>query len=369
MRGARARMDDKLKMTPHTAAKHSILRRYLDCWFPILGHAGSVAYVDGFAGPGRYPTGEEGSPIIALNAARDKIEHLKSGAQFWFVENDPDAATTLQGEIGRIRANLPGGLRVHDVVREDFEVGFKDIVSKLRTDRGMTPTFAFVDPFGYSDTAMKTFVDFLANPHCEIFFTFMAPSVARFTKLQKDNHLETLNALFGSSAWKECDDRDGRRKIRCLVETYSEQLSRDVEYVKIFEMLDENQYPKYSLVFATNHIKGLKVMKDAMYAVARDFSFSFSDARHPNQRGLFPSDENDDWIADAAAELHANFRGQTVPIQSVKEHVIADTRYRFRNPILHALEDADPPKITVSRSGGKRRPSTYPDGCSIAFAP
>jgi len=110
MRGACARTDDKLKMTPHTAAKHSILRCYLDCWFPILGHAGSVAYVDGFAGPGRYPTGEEGSPIIALNAARDKIEHLKSGAQFWFVENDPDAATTLQGEIGRIRANLPGAL-------------------------------------------------------------------------------------------------------------------------------------------------------------------------------------------------------------------------------------------------------------------
>lgn len=362
-------MDDRLKMTPHTAAKHSILRRYLECWFPILGHAGSVAYVDGFAGPGKYPTGEDGSPIIALGAASDKIGHLGHGAQFWFVENNPDTATLLQGEIERIRKDLPDGLRVHDVVREDFEVGFKGIVSKLRTERGMTPTFAFVDPFGYSDTTMKTFVDFLANPHCEIFFTFMAPSVARFTTLQNENHFETLDALFGSDAWKGCDDKDGRGKIRCLVEAYSEQLCRDVKYVKIFEMLDENQYPKYSLVFATNHIKGLEVMKDAMYAVARDFSFSFSDARHPNQRGLFPSDENDEWVADAADALYKNFRGQTVSKQSVKEYVIADTRYRFRAPILSSLEDASPPKITVLHSGKKRRAHTYPEGSMIEFAP
>jgi len=362
-------MDDRHKMTPHTAAKHSILKRYLECWFPILGRAGSVAYVDGFAGPGSYPTGEEGSPIIALGAARDKIAYLGSGAQFWFVENDSEAATMLQGEIERIRGDLPDGLRIHDVVREDFEVGFKDIVSRLKSDRGMTPTFAFVDPFGYSDTTMQTFVDFLANPHCEIFFTFMAPFVARFTGKENERHFDTLNALFGSDAWKRCDGKDGRRKIRCLAETYSEQLCSGVKYVKIFEMLDEDQYPKYSLVFATNHIKGLAVMKDAMYSVSRDFSFSFSDARHPNQRSLFPSDENDDWVADASDLVCGRFRGQTVEIQTIKDYVIADTMYKFKNGILDMLEDSAPPKITVSHPEKRRKRHTYPEGTLVAFAP
>lgn len=355
-------------MMPHTAAKHAILRRYLECWFPILGRWHSVAYVDGFAGPGKYSRGEEGSPIIALKAAAARAK-AENDVHFWFVESSPGVAASLQGEIAGIRDSLPGNLRIHDVVQKDFESGFRDIVARLKSDHGMPPTFAFVDPFGYSDTTMRTFVDFLANPHCEIFFTFMAPSVARFTRMQNERHFETLNSLFGSDAWKKCDDKDGRQKIRCLVEAYSEQLSKGVNYVKIFEMQDKNHYPEYSLVFATNHIKGLEVMKDAMSKVARDFSFSFSDARHPNQRSLFPSDEEDGWQPDAAKIVHGHFRGQEAVIQEVKEYVIAKTKYRFKAGILNALEDSVPPKIMVSHPEKKRRRHTYPDGSLITFAP
>jgi three-Cys-motif partner protein len=48
--------------------KHSILRKYLGAWFPILtSWSGRVLYIDCHAGRGRHKTGEEGSPIIALN--------------------------------------------------------------------------------------------------------------------------------------------------------------------------------------------------------------------------------------------------------------------------------------------------------------
>lgn len=54
-------------LDPHTAAKHEILRRYLNAWFPILGtYNGRVVFLDGFAGPGIYSQGEPGSPIVAL---------------------------------------------------------------------------------------------------------------------------------------------------------------------------------------------------------------------------------------------------------------------------------------------------------------
>lgn len=356
-------------MMPHTAAKHAILRRYLECWFPILGRWHSVAYVDGFAGPGRYSKGEEGSPIIALKAAADRT-NAENDVHFWFVESSPSVAASLQGEIAGIRGSLPGNLRIHDVVQKDFESGFREIVARLKSDYDMPPTFAFVDPFGYSDTTMRTFVDFLANQHCEIFFTFMAPSVARFTRLQRERHSETLNALFGCEDWKDCDDKHGRKKIECLVRLYAAQLGRHkVRHVKIFEMLDKNQYPEYSLVFATNHIKGLEVMKDAMSKVARDFSFSFSDARDPKQRSMFPSDEEDGWQPDAARIVHDHFRGKTAMIHEVREYVIAKTKYRFKAGILNTLEDSVPPKITVSHPEKKRRRHTYPEGTLVAFAP
>lgn len=355
-------------MAPHTEAKHAILRRYLECWFPILGRWHDVAYVDGFAGPGRYSGGEEGSPIIALKAASARAK-AGNDVHFWFVENKPKVAARLEGEIADIQGGLPGNLRIHDVVQKDFEGGFRDIVGKLKSDYGMPPTFAFVDPFGYSDVTMRTFVDFLANPRCEVFFTFMATSVARFTKLQRGRHFETLNALFGCEDWRDCDGKRGRKKIECLVRLYAAQLRRHgVRHVKIFDMEDKNQYPEYSLVFATNHIKGLEVMKDAMSMVAKDFSFSFSDARDPHQRSLFPSD-SDEWQPDAAKAIHEHFRGQTVEIQTVRDYVTKDTKYRHRGGILNILEDAVPPKITAAHPEKRRRRHTYPDGTLVTFAP
>ena len=50
-------------LSPHTAAKHSILRRHLDAFYPKLSSFhGRVVIIDGFAGPGEY-TGGEG-PIL-----------------------------------------------------------------------------------------------------------------------------------------------------------------------------------------------------------------------------------------------------------------------------------------------------------------
>jgi three-Cys-motif partner protein len=70
-------------LEPHTRAKHEILRRYLEAWSAILSLGGfpTIAYVDGFAGPGAYDNGEDGSPIIALKSAlthqmRIKAEHV-----------------------------------------------------------------------------------------------------------------------------------------------------------------------------------------------------------------------------------------------------------------------------------------------------
>lgn len=51
------------ELDPHTRAKHEILRRYLEAWTPILSIGGfpKIAYVDGFAGPGMYEGGQDGS--------------------------------------------------------------------------------------------------------------------------------------------------------------------------------------------------------------------------------------------------------------------------------------------------------------------
>lgn len=64
---------------PHTEAKHEILRKYLDAWFPIMTRwNGRVLYIDGFAGPGEYIGGKYGSPIIATKAVLEHKANIKS---------------------------------------------------------------------------------------------------------------------------------------------------------------------------------------------------------------------------------------------------------------------------------------------------
>jgi hypothetical protein len=56
----------------HTLAKHGILRAYLQAWLPTMSRCNDrLLLIDGFAGPGRYLGGEDGSPLIMLRTLLD----------------------------------------------------------------------------------------------------------------------------------------------------------------------------------------------------------------------------------------------------------------------------------------------------------
>lgn len=101
-------------LDPHTAAKHAILRRYLDAWIPIMSrHNGRVLYIDGFAGPGVYENGEPGSPVIALDAALGQARHISGEMYFIFIEENQARCDNLRVQIAQ--RELPAKLRVEVV--------------------------------------------------------------------------------------------------------------------------------------------------------------------------------------------------------------------------------------------------------------
>jgi hypothetical protein len=54
--------DGKWDCPPHSKAKHEMLAKYLDAWYPIIASwNGRLVFLDGFAGGGRYTDGSEGS--------------------------------------------------------------------------------------------------------------------------------------------------------------------------------------------------------------------------------------------------------------------------------------------------------------------
>lgn len=94
----------------HTKAKHDILRQYLRAWFPIMAtfaeKSGSkvMRYIDGFAGQGKYESGENGSPVIALDVVSDSKSLKNRGLifEFLFFEETPEKFHRLEEVLSAV---------------------------------------------------------------------------------------------------------------------------------------------------------------------------------------------------------------------------------------------------------------------------
>ena len=98
-----------------------------------------LLFIDGFAGPGRYEGGEDGSPIIALKAAilnrRFQQAPPKCEVQFVFIEEDPDRVEALRGELEAFirRHPLPAWIS-YDVEHEEFAPYLSAELDRLARD-------------------------------------------------------------------------------------------------------------------------------------------------------------------------------------------------------------------------------------------
>lgn len=128
----------------HTLAKHEILRRYLDAWAPIMSHwAGRIVYIDGFAGPGEYSGGEEGSPIIAIKSISGNKNIKHAEIICLFIEADEARWQHLEELVGEI--GKPSFLKVKCYCGK-FNETLSDILDYIdKQKETLAPTFAFID--------------------------------------------------------------------------------------------------------------------------------------------------------------------------------------------------------------------------------
>ncbi|MBR9675972.1 hypothetical protein GOV05_03115 [Candidatus Woesearchaeota archaeon] len=139
-------------------------------------------------------------------------------------------------------------------------------------------------------------------------------------------------------------------------------------------MVNQFNKPEYFLFFGSNNIKGLEVMKEAMWKVDDMGDFQFSDYTYnikQQQEGiqtvLFEKTPN---YSILKKQIIEEFKGKTVDIAHIENFVISETaflRKHIRMPVLDKLEYDDKPIIKVNYSGKKRRRGAYPSGCKIQF--
>ncbi|MEE9544504.1 MAG: hypothetical protein V3V55_02770, partial [Rhodospirillales bacterium] len=114
----------------------------------------------------------------------------------------------------------------------------------------------------------------------------------------------------------------------------------------------------YYLFYATNNLRGLQKMKEAMWKVDESGEFTFSDATDPNQLVLFGKEPQ---VETLRREIMGRFQGRETTVGELKEFVLAETAFRethFRR-VPKPLEMSDPPRLDVVEPPEGRKRGTY----------
>ena len=348
---------------PHTVAKHAILRRYLAAWVPIMGRRSDhVVYFDGFAGPGEYENGEPGSPIIALQLA---VKHRNPGPgriSFVFVERDTEASSHLRSAIEAVEC--PENISA-EVVNGTFEEEMERYLDQRRK-LGVPPTFAFIDPFGFSGLPMRTIKRLMNYERCEVFINFMYEPINRFINHPEEGVRRNFDALFGRTDWLEdVDLRSPRTRKSSIHDLYLQELKKQagISYLRSFEMLNENNQTEYFLVFGTNSLEGLKKMKAAMWNVDTLDGGRFSDTTSQSSQVPLFTEPNYHTLKKLIVD---RFDGKgPFAIESLEHFVITETPFRethYKKQILTPWEKEG--RLQVERPGR----SGFPGGTILTLS-
>ncbi len=351
----------------HTSAKHQILRAYLDAWMPIMSRQSlrvgatqsELLFVDGFAGPGCYSGGQDGSPLLAVKAVLDHTLPLPIPINFLFIEENEERCNVLRTCIGELQpgiAKLPN-IRLPRVEQGDCESILNSLFHERdERNRSIGPALFFLDQCGFADVSMELIGRIMSQQLCEVFSYLNWDHMNRF--LTDEDKWSAIDRAFGGNQWRPVLDLEPKERAAFMLRTYKTALTKkgNSKYVWQFAMCDDADSLLYWLFFCTNNLRGLEEMKKAMWRVDPSGGFRFSDKDDPSQLHLFAR-YTEDTLAD---ELMLRLGGEILTVADVRQIVLTETpAYKFKN-CLKAMEKNG--RIRVVSAPPDRHKGTFADG-------
>lgn len=338
-------MDDHIDTTwpikPHTRAKHQILTAYLKAWAPIVTRSAGqlpasqrperALFIDGFAGPGEYSGGELGSPLLVIDELVAHEASFPVPVRCVFVEKRPDRRSHLNAVLASRSAEVKASpnVEIAPITEGDCESVVRsalDVYDSRHTPFG--PALTFLDQFGYGAVSMDLIRRLLAHRSSEVLAYLNYRDMNRF--LDDESKDSARDSTFGTPVWRNARTSNARERSRFLLGLYRRQLreAAGATYVWDFAMADDNGNLLYWLFFATNHDRGLEVMKRAMWSVDSSGCFGFSDAQDPDQLTMFGSYDDDHLVA----ALTSKFKGKRASVREIRDWVLVSTpHYKYAN--------------------------------------
>ncbi len=365
------------EQTEQSQVKAAIVAKYFDTWasiiintqkrFPTMDQR--IAYIDLFAGPGRYKDGSKSTPVLILEKAIRSTD-FRERLVTMFNDQDPNHVDSLAKaikEVPDIEA-LKYEPQVDCLsVDDEFAQEFEEIK--------LIPTLFFVDPWGYKGLSLRLVSSVLKDWGCDCLFFF------NYTRINMGITNPTVKkhmvALLGEDRIDrlapKLEDLTPKRREFVIIEELCQALKEyGGKFVLPFRFKGKDgKRTSHHLIFVSKGFKGYDAMKEVMAKESSSNtdgvpSFEYNPAHAmPQQTLLFKLSRP---LEDLKEMLLEEYAGQKMSMLDIHNAHSIDTPYIKKNYKKALSELSDKGIIKAANRRGKRpRKGTFADDAVASF--
>jgi len=352
--------------------KTEIVVKYLDAWAMIMVDRYpnyKAAYIDLFAGAGRYGDGEPSTPVRALERliASDK---LAGRVVTYFNEMRGDTCARLRTAI----AELPDlqRLKYQPVLNEAV---IDEAAATAFAEQRFIPSLLFADPYGYKGLTLQLINAILKDWGSECIFFFNFNRI--YMGLNHQGIAHHIDAIFGKeradalrAAVNAQPRPDAIAREELVLAALRDALSEiKGTYTLAFRFRRSLNKTSHYLVFVSKNVLGHDIMKGVMAGVSSSkpqgvasFEYVLPDPSRGTALELATP------LDDLQAELLRRYAGQQKTVKKIYEEHNLGTQYTLSNykEALKVMRTHN--AIACSRpSGAAIKNNTMPDDVVVAF--
>lgn len=359
--------------------KSRIVSKYFSAWSSVILGAQKqyphlvqkMAYIDLFAGPGRYDDQSKSTPLLVLETILANPD-LTNRMVTLFNDRDTANVESLKTAIGEIN-----GIKRLGYAPAFFNEEVGGEITKIFSESSMVPTFFFVDPWGYKGLSLDLVSSIIKDWGCDCVFFFNYNRVNM--GVNNDIVRQHMASLFGEDQLNRvqqmCKDQSPEQREQIVVQALCDALRNSgSRYVLPFRFKNkEGTRTSHHLIFLSKSFRGYDIMKEIMSKESSDnsdgvASFEYNPRdRHFRQGSLF--DLLSRPLDDLKTMLVQQYKGCTIDFTELYEKHSVDTPYikkNYQDVFKTLLEEGKITAFSV-KTGKPPRKGTFSKDMRITF--
>ncbi len=345
-------LDEKKQQTDY---KIKYIIEYMIRWLQVNVHRPDITdinYVDCMCNAGIYQDGDlcTSMEVLLLFVNIASLHHDK---RFNLFINDKDKTRTdICSKIAEKLLCVKEHSNVNIYINSlDVNQYLQDFSLFDKYFRYGGATVLFVDPYDFGTVIIDRLTSFITRYYCEVIFNFF---ISDYVRNGIDRRIRTC-----------IGDVKISNKEELIAYIVSCLKVGKMQYVFSYQFRTSTNTELYQIIFATPHIKGLEVLKEALWETFNGRFFHRNYETDPKQITLFTDDDDRQVLLSTHARLakellQKNFSSHTVAYEQIELFLTENTMMKktdFLRSVLKPLIE----KRLVIKQGIPKNKSNYKD--------